>query len=385
MHNDQATLRKLVVLDLNGTLVVRSRAGRDAHVPPPSDPYITFAPRSNKVRILPIFIPAPRIVYSRPFLRAFQQFLTHPSTRSWLDVMVWSSAQPHSIDSMVAHAFPGDARQALCAVWTRKDLGLSEKEYFNKTPTTKDLSKVWRAMERHSGKTTVLVDDSVLKAHLQPFNHLCLPEYTRQARAADLSVGAAPAQSSSDKKKRKKQRKKKNQKKEQSVSMDPAANDVTELSSRLQAVSVAEPVERASGLPRREGSRSTAKSPLRECFDTPTPDDTTTPAELVHDAIAPGTVDPRVPAGIDSALLAVTGVISTLKNVGDVARWFEEGHITRPPRLVEGGTGAKASNIDHGQALWFHDADIVRAWAQEGISVLDALGIEVAHGIQQAG
>ena len=46
----------------------------------------------------------------------------------------------------------------------------------SKTQTAKDLEKVWQAMRRHSGKTTVLVDDSVLKAHMQPFNHLF---YTR--------------------------------------------------------------------------------------------------------------------------------------------------------------------------------------------------------------
>ena len=53
-----------------------------------------------------------------------------------------------------------------------------------KTPTTKDLAKIWKAIPEHSGKSTVLVDDSVLKAHLQPFNHLCLPEYTLKVRIA---------------------------------------------------------------------------------------------------------------------------------------------------------------------------------------------------------
>ncbi|KAL1726944.1 hypothetical protein EV714DRAFT_218366 [Schizophyllum commune] len=365
--------RKLVVFDLNGTLVVRSKAGRSAHVPPPSDPYITFAPGAQAAQTpLP-----PRIVYSRPFLPPFQQFLTHPSTRAWLDAMVWSSAQPHSIDSMVSHAFPGDARSALCAVWTRKDLGLSEKEYFKKTPTTKDLAKIWKVIPEHSGRSTVLVDDSVLKAHLQPFNHLCLPEYTLKARAADLAVVTEPA-TPGDKKKRNRKKKKKT-----AGSAPPEAvnaDDAEALSSRLQAVAV---IEREPPITDINQPQLPTRA-LNSMSATPSPLDTTTPAEVVHDSIAAGITDPRVPAGVDAALLAAVGIIHKLKEVEDVAKWFKDGHVGRPDGL-EAGESSRQGDIDHGQGMWFHNAGVVRAWAQEGIRVLDVLGIEVVHGIEPAG
>ncbi|TRM65708.1 hypothetical protein BD626DRAFT_546187 [Schizophyllum amplum] len=347
--------RKLVILDLNGTLVVRSKAGRGAHVPPTTGSYgSSSAPGarspSGGAQL------SPRNVYSRPFLRSFQHFLTHPETRSWLDTMVWSSAQPHSVNSMVAHAFPGNTQSALRGVWTRKDLGLSEKEYFSKTQTTKDLSKVWREMREHSGATTVLVDDSVLKAHLQPYNHLCLPEYTLKARAADLSVLAPPATSA----------KKGSQGRKNRAGAEPTT-DLDRLSSRLQTLSVAD-----SGSPT-ASERS----------------NTTAPADAVHDTIAPGTTDPRVPAGVDAALLAVIGVMSRLRDVGNVAGWIEDGNITRSlgdrasSRGHDGLSGAPA--VDHGQSLWFENADVVRYWTAEGIRALDVLHIEVAHGIEAPG
>ena len=117
---------------------------------------------------------------------------------------------------------------------------------------------------------------------------------------------------------------------------------------------------------------------------TPSPLDTTTPAEVVHDSIAPGTTDPRVPAGIDAALLAVVGIINKLKEVEDVAKWFKDGHVGRPDGL-EAGDSSVQGDIDHGQGMWFHNSDVVRAWVQEGIRVLDVLGIEVVHGIEPAG
>ena len=41
---------------------------------------------------------------------------------------------------------------------------------------------------QHSALTTVLVDDSPLKAALQPWNHLCIKEYLAEVRSSDLSV-----------------------------------------------------------------------------------------------------------------------------------------------------------------------------------------------------
>jgi hypothetical protein len=40
----------------------------------------------------------------------------------------------------------------------------------------------------HSAATTILLDDSHAKAALQPYNHVCLREYTRSQRNADLTI-----------------------------------------------------------------------------------------------------------------------------------------------------------------------------------------------------
>lgn len=45
----------------------------------------------------------------------------------------------------------------------------------------------------HSAATTILLDDSNAKAALQPYNHLCVSEYTRAQRNADLAaLGLGP-------------------------------------------------------------------------------------------------------------------------------------------------------------------------------------------------
>lgn len=99
--------RKLLVLDLNGTLVLRS--------PRP--------PKSSRGHYQPH--PATRRVMRRPYLTALRAYLFAPQTRAWLDVMVWSSAQPHSVEDMVWHAL-GDYREELVAIWARDTLGLAE-------------------------------------------------------------------------------------------------------------------------------------------------------------------------------------------------------------------------------------------------------------------
>ncbi len=107
--------RKLLILDLNGTLLVRTTRGTP---------------------------------YPRPFMPNFRDYLFHKETRKWLDVMVWSSAQPFNVDKMVRRCFfssssntslhgaepapvaTGDEWEGkLLAVWARDTLGLSSHAY----------------------------------------------------------------------------------------------------------------------------------------------------------------------------------------------------------------------------------------------------------------
>jgi hypothetical protein len=129
--------RKLLVLDLNGSLLLRSKFAQ---------------PRAHPALHLPPAFPAPyphpgsgagadaalqvRKVHRRPYLDTFVDFLFAPATKAWLDVMVWSSAQPHSVADMVDKCF-GERRHALVAVWARDTLGLSRADY--RTPSPRSL------------------------------------------------------------------------------------------------------------------------------------------------------------------------------------------------------------------------------------------------------
>lgn len=122
-------VRKLLVLDLNGTLVYRSphRPWRERHPAPvpgatavtEEDVYAQFDPSQPR----PL-----RTVHPRPYLTSFREYLFHPSTKRWLDTMVWSSAQPHSVGDMVERCF-GDWKGELVAIWARDRLGLSNSDY----------------------------------------------------------------------------------------------------------------------------------------------------------------------------------------------------------------------------------------------------------------
>ncbi|KAI0704441.1 hypothetical protein C8T65DRAFT_741122 [Cerioporus squamosus] len=217
--DDPTRLRKLLVLDLNGTLLHRSPNNpRSRHYERPRDAQGNLLPRL-------------RPVHPRPYMSAFRSFLFAPQTRKWLDVMVWSSAQPHSVDDMVERCF-GEDREKMIAVWARDTLGLSTEHYFQKVQTVKDLEKPWSILSPHtaanapssphssiastphsspvpsspsrpsddsvrqppdtisskvhSALTTLLLDDSPRKAELQPYNHVCIGEYSGERRAKDV-------------------------------------------------------------------------------------------------------------------------------------------------------------------------------------------------------
>jgi hypothetical protein len=109
--------RKLLILDLNGTLVYRA-----AH---------TRAKNRNAADALDDNgrpLPRLRPVYPRPYMAAFRSYLFAPETRAWLDVMIWSSAQPHSVRDMVQNCFASD-KDKLLAVWARDTLGLPQEHY----------------------------------------------------------------------------------------------------------------------------------------------------------------------------------------------------------------------------------------------------------------
>lgn len=85
----------LLVLDLNGTLVLR--------------------PKNNR-----------GVCYPRPYTRSFIDYVFHPE--SSYNVMVWSSARRQNVDWMIDKAF-GESRKQLLDFWAREDLGLTKEEF----------------------------------------------------------------------------------------------------------------------------------------------------------------------------------------------------------------------------------------------------------------
>lgn len=122
---DPTTSRKLLVLDLNGTLLLRS-AHSARRAPPSSHSRVRH---STATPYHPSHThPTPRTIHPRPYLPSFSAYLFHPSTSQWLDTMVWSSAQPRSVNDMVDKCF-GTYKEKLIAIWARDTLGLSRDEY----------------------------------------------------------------------------------------------------------------------------------------------------------------------------------------------------------------------------------------------------------------
>ncbi|KAI9491764.1 HAD-like domain-containing protein [Zychaea mexicana] len=132
--------KKLLILDLNGTLASRTTNRRSMYVRPYQDKFLDYIFRHFKV-------------------------------------MVWSSAQPHSVNSM-CRLF-GSYVDDLLLTWDRRYFNLSTGDYNRKTVTLKDLEVVWRALgqDTYDASNTILVDDSPAKAILQPYNSIHLKEF----------------------------------------------------------------------------------------------------------------------------------------------------------------------------------------------------------------
>jgi hypothetical protein len=114
--------------------------------------------------------------------------------------MVWSSAQPHSVEAMLGCGF-GDRVPKLARIWTREHFRLPKVDYTRKVLTIKDLEFVWEGIAaeekllvsknaikdvkrdqeattiKYDQTNTVLIDDSKDKSQLQPHNGLALTDF----------------------------------------------------------------------------------------------------------------------------------------------------------------------------------------------------------------
>ncbi|EXJ80481.1 hypothetical protein A1O1_08626 [Capronia coronata CBS 617.96] len=151
----QTPQKLLVVLDLNGTLLVRPNRRQ---------------PTKFKIR--------PGVTQLLDYL-----FDNHV-------VMVYSSARPENAAGMVANLIHPKQRQLMAGVWARDKLDLNKAQYNSKVQVYKKLHKIWadRSIQakaepgrKWDQSNTILVDDSQLKALAQPHNLLQVPEFEDNA------------------------------------------------------------------------------------------------------------------------------------------------------------------------------------------------------------
>jgi hypothetical protein len=156
--------KKLLILDLNGTLLYRPKILE-------KDRYVDMRTSSQK----PIL---------RPHLTEFVTYIFRH-----YKIMFWSSATPRNVHAMIAAVTTPAQRAQLVGIWARDTLGLSEKDYNQKVITFKDLRKVFedgklvtggKKGEKWDVSNVILLDDSVVKASYQPYNHVCVPEFVEK-------------------------------------------------------------------------------------------------------------------------------------------------------------------------------------------------------------
>jgi hypothetical protein len=255
----------LLILDLNGTLVYRG--GRDANSSkrPNLRPYLSnFLEYCLAVEVEQEDHEKRMQQWKEwDIKRRNDECLSRSSlhgTHFWTDqvepqpfpearyrLLVWSSAQPHNVDSMIRAFLPPAQAVQLLRVYARDTL-IIQKLIKHKSPSVKDMEVVWSTLNQaqgsqaadlqkaearviaeerhqqdaqgmqhyrktsarlwqsamelpkfdvyaghyHDGRgygphNTLLLDDSLNKARLQPYNHLLLPEYdASRARKAKM-------------------------------------------------------------------------------------------------------------------------------------------------------------------------------------------------------
>ena len=153
--------RLLLVLDLNGTLLWRPKASTD------------YTPRLS--------------------LNNFLEYALENHS-----LLIWSSAKPYNVKGMCRRLFTPGQRQKLLGEWARDTLGLTSAQYKTRVQVYKRLDRIWESQNlqyshpdfnkggRWGQHNTLLIDDSVLKASAQPFNHIEISEFVLGRDESDV-------------------------------------------------------------------------------------------------------------------------------------------------------------------------------------------------------
>ncbi|CDR99446.1 uncharacterized protein SPSC_04973 [Sporisorium scitamineum] len=444
LSEQEALDRKLlVVLDLNGTLVFRGKSGNGRAL--------------DSSRAVP-----------RPFLFCFLQYclgisngntatkgkeldatqrphgshfwstngdadntrVYEPRSAGKAEVIVWSSAQPFNVDSMVRASFDESVRSQVLRVWARDTL-VPQRFFQQKAESIKDLEIVWaelnsfahnepspgrllaqvrdvadqarpddvapasaptapaadnkfrerkdeekmknlkeqdeqkeepvsaalEAAVRAEGlgpwgvENTVLVDDSVTKARLQPYNHLLIPEFGKEDAARMKKFIRQQLDNSSD---------------------GGAADDAAGAEAELEYDSDLSIVDGAVAAT--TAAATTNQVDTANDMDTATVDEPQPSVETRNEA-APADVAERkkkpIPESrLDDVLLQTIGVLETLRHQSNVSAFIHNGGIK--------GYGQPKTSLNESQKAEQVSAGLTpEFWAEEGRKVCAKLGIEV--------
>lgn len=249
----------------------------------------------------------------------------------------------------------------------------------------------------HSALTTLLLDDSPAKAARQPYNHVCLPEYSAETRAQDLELlhsarrreaelqdAEAQAESSSDA--------------SPPLPHDPSApapGPVAPSAADSAAPSTDQPVEEVSKKRKRLEKKETKRAAKR--------------AQLA------AADEARAGQAFDETLLAVVGVLDAVREQQNVAAWIRAGGLWGPhpvPAQREAQDGVKEKPVPSTsgndaasspsaeatqttgaaqevaeepvhQPLWFEHPPTLAHWVARGRQALESLRIPIVHGIER--
>ncbi|KAI8084107.1 NLI interacting factor-like phosphatase-domain-containing protein [Gilbertella persicaria] len=83
-------------------------------------------------------------------------------------VMVWSSAQKRSVNTM-CRMFPC-RKYPLLLRWDRQHFGLTMNDFYRNVETVKDLERVWKELPKYDSTNTIILDDTAKKLKYQPYN-----------------------------------------------------------------------------------------------------------------------------------------------------------------------------------------------------------------------
>ncbi len=237
-----------------------------------------------------------------------------------------------------------------------------------KVQTTKDLAKPWEALKPrrlrpafptpsspnwtgHSAATTILLDDSHAKAALQPHNHLCVPEYTREQRNTDLAALHLERAT---------------QHLQQQQQEDSATAHAVSSPDSSSSASASTPTENEENvLKRKRKKKEKAKKKAK------------TQAEQ---QVAAAAAANDVSATYDETLLAVIGVLHAARLQSSIAGWLRASALFLPPS--SGCARGDGDDLDAMTRTWCDDPVLVHAWASGGREAMRELGLKVDHGIE---